>query len=118
MQGGLLCHPDLLPFMQFSPDILPLAHENSISVKLCEIPRYSILRNRFCFHRPLPRFHPQFHDCRNHRALLNLLDMFPEQFLNVFCSVARCIVLLVGPLPSGKAIAMGGVLDLHGSWVM
>lgn len=30
---------------------------------------YSMFNNRFCSYWPIPQFYPQFHGCRNHRAL-------------------------------------------------
>ena len=68
--GGLLCQPVLLPSMQFSPDIC-----SSFTRKqhFIQISRYSVLKNKFCSNRPIPRFRPRFRVRGNHRALLMLL---------------------------------------------
>ena len=57
------------PSCSFPQIYVPLPHENSISVKSCQILRYSALNNRFHFNWPIPRFLPRFLGHGNHRAL-------------------------------------------------
>ena len=49
---------------------VPLPHENSISVKLCQILRYSALKNRFHFNRPIQLFLARFRARGKNRSLL------------------------------------------------
>ena len=64
---------------------VPLPHKNNISVKLCQIPRYSALKSRFRFNHPIPRFRPRFHDHGNHRALHYQTRMVTEGLEGVIC---------------------------------
>ena len=71
VEGACCATQFCFPPCSFPQTYVPLLHENSISMKLCQIPRYSVLNNRFHFNWPIPRFRPQFCDRGNHRALHN-----------------------------------------------
>ena len=63
--GGLLCHPDLLPSMQFSPDIRSSSIQKQHFSQMMSNSAIFHVKNKFRFNRPIPRFR----DRGNHRAL-------------------------------------------------
>ena len=63
--GDLLCHPDLVPSVQFSPDKRSSSTREQHYSKICQVSQYPALKSRFHFNRPIPRFR----DRGSHRAL-------------------------------------------------
>ena len=71
----LLCHPDLPPSVQFSPDMFLFHTKTAFQwnyIKLCQILWYSALKNRFHFNWPIPEFCPRFCERGNHSISIHL----------------------------------------------
>lgn len=58
VQGACCVTQMCFPPCSFPQTYVPPPDENVSAVKLCQIPRYSALKSRFRFNRPIPRFRP------------------------------------------------------------